>query len=100
MQAILGHQRIDTMLGYARLYDGTVAADYYRAMAQIERQMALPEDAQAEPPSSGQLLALVDALRSGTLNESQQETVCALRAGLVALAERATATVDTDQQIG
>jgi hypothetical protein len=100
VQAILGHQRIDTTLGYARLYDGTVAADYYRAMAQIERQMALPEDAYAEPPSSGQLLALVDALRNGTLNESQQETVRALRAGLAALAERAAVTVDTDRQIG
>jgi integrase len=88
VQAILGHRQIDTTLGYARLYDGTVAADYYRAMAQIERQMALPEDAVVEPPSSGQLLALVDALRSGTLNESQQETVRALRAGLVARAER------------
>jgi hypothetical protein len=54
---------------------------------------------QAKPPSNGQLLALVDALRGGTLNESQQETVRALRAGLVALAERAAATVDTDRQI-
>jgi integrase/recombinase XerD len=100
VQAILGHRRIDTTLGYARLYDGTVAADYYRAMAQIERQMSLPEDAYAEPPSSGQLLALVDALRSGTLNDSQQETVRALRAGITAYAERAAAIVDTDRQIG
>jgi len=61
--------------------------------------LALPEDAHAEPPSSGQLLALVDALRSGTLNESQQETVCALRAGITALADRAAATVDTDRPI-
>lgn len=99
VQAILGHQRIDTTLGYARLYDGTVAADYYRAMAQIERQMSLPEDAVAEPPSSGQLLALVDALRNGTLNESQQETVRALRAGITALTEHAATTVDTDRQI-
>jgi hypothetical protein len=99
VQTILGHRHIDTTLGYARLYNGTVAADYYRAMAQIERQMSLPEDAQAEPPSSGQLLALVDALRSGTLNESQQETVRALRTGITALAERAAAIVDTDRQI-
>jgi hypothetical protein len=88
VQTILGHQRVDTTLGYARLYDGTVAADYYRAMLQVERQMALPEDATAEPPNSGQLLALVDALRNGTLNEAQQETVRVLRAGIVALAER------------
>ena len=99
VQTILGHRHIDTTLGYARLYDGTVAADYYRAMAQIERQMSLPEDAYAEPPSSGQLLALVDSLRSGTLNDSQQETVRALRAGLAALAERQSAPLDADRQI-
>lgn len=99
VQTILGHKHIATTLGYARLYDGTVAADYYRAMAQIERQMALPEDAYTEPPSSGQLLALVDALRSGTLNESQQETVRVLRAGITALAEQAAGTVDTDRQV-
>ena len=92
VQTILGHQHIDTTLGYARLYDGTVAADYYRAMSQVERQLLLPEDAAAEPPNSGQLLALVDTLRNGTLNEAQQETVRVLRAGIVALAERRLAT--------
>ena len=91
MQTILSHQRVDTTLGYARLYDGTVAADYYRTMLQVEHQMALPEDATAEPPNSGQLLALVDTLRNGTLNEAQQETVRVLRAGIVALAERGSA---------
>ncbi len=28
VQAILGHKHIDTTLGYTRLYDATVAADY------------------------------------------------------------------------
>jgi hypothetical protein len=92
VQTILGHQRVDTTLGYARLYDGTVAADYYRAMLHIERQLMLPEDEAAESPNSGQLLALVDALRNGTLNEAQQETVRTLRAGIVALAERGSAS--------
>ncbi len=87
VQTILGHQHIDTTLGYARLYDGTVAADYYRAMAQVEKQLALPEDDAAEPPNSSQLLALVDTLRDGTLNEIQAETVRSLRAGILALAE-------------
>jgi site-specific recombinase XerD len=32
VQMILGHKRIDSTLGYARLYDGTIAADYYSAM--------------------------------------------------------------------
>jgi len=43
--------------------------------------MALPEDARAEPPSTGQLLALVDSLHEGTLNETQAETIRQLRAG-------------------
>jgi hypothetical protein len=71
---------------YARLYDGTVAADYYRAMGQIEAQIASQEAGDGSPTSAGQLLALVDALRDGTLNENQRETVQALRDGILALA--------------
>jgi integrase len=88
VQAILGHKHIDTTLGYARLYDGTVAADYYRAMAHIEHRLALDAEATAPVPDSGQLLALVDALQAGTLNEAQRETVQTLRAGILALAEQ------------
>ncbi len=98
VQTILGHQHIDTTLGYARLYDGTVAADYYRAMARVEQQMSFNDNVKIEPPNSGQLLALVDALHGGTLNESQQETVRALRAGI--MAERDSAPLDTDRQLG
>jgi len=52
-------------LGYARLYDGTVAADYYRAMAEVESQLALAEGAADEAAGSGELLAMVDALHAG-----------------------------------
>ncbi len=99
VQTVLGHQHIDTTLSYARLrlQRGTMAADYHRAMLQIERQLALSEDAAAESPNSGQLLALVDTLRNGTLNEAQQETVRVLRAGIVDLAERGSAPLDTDR---
>jgi len=65
-----------------------VAADYYGAMAVIERRLTLPEDARAEPPGTGQLLALVDSLRRGTLNDAQTETIRQLRAGILALAKR------------
>jgi hypothetical protein len=37
VQTILGHKFIDTTLGYARLYDGTVAADYYEASIKLAR---------------------------------------------------------------
>jgi hypothetical protein len=88
VQTILGHKQIDTTLGYARLYDGTVAADYYSAMNRVERQLALPEDRVKEPPSLGQLIALVDALHRGTLSPEQTEIVKALREGLGLMAEK------------
>ena len=83
VQSILGHKFVDTTLGYARLYDGTVAADYYRAMAEVESRFGDGENG-TPPPNSGQLLALVDTLHAGTLNDTQRETVQALRAGILA----------------
>jgi hypothetical protein len=89
VQTVLGHTHIDTTLGYARLYDGTLAADYYAAMAQVEGRLALPEDAVAAPPSHAEMLALIDSLRGGTLNEAQTNTVRRVRIGIMALAEHA-----------
>jgi integrase len=86
VQAIMGHKYIDTTLGYARLYDGTVASDYYAAMTLVEKQLSLPEDRFTPPPGPGQLLALVDSLRAGTLSHTQLETIRTLRAGILALA--------------
>jgi hypothetical protein len=94
VQNILGHKWVDTTLGYARLYDGTVAADYYQAMGVIEQRLALPEDTLTGQPSAGQLLAMVDSLRKGTLNEVQAETVRQLRAGILALSEQQNAIQD------
>ncbi|MCJ7724121.1 MAG: site-specific integrase [Anaerolineales bacterium] len=88
VQTLLGHKWVDTTLGYARLYDGTVAADYYGAMNEVERRLAMPEDRLAQPPGVGQLLAMVDALRQGTLNAAQIDLVQKLRTGILALAER------------
>lgn len=86
VQALLGHKHVDTTLTYARLYDGTVATDYYRAMAQVEGRFDA-ENRSSASLDSGQLVALVDALQTGTLNDTQQEMVQALRAGILALAE-------------
>ncbi len=55
-------------------------------MAEIESRFEGGENATA-PPDSGQLLALVDALYAGTLNDAQRETAQALRSGILALAE-------------
>jgi hypothetical protein len=87
VMAIMGHQKIETTLIYARLYDGTVATDYYRAMAQVEGRMGLRNDSPV--PGPGRLLAMVDSLSSGTLNDVQRETVQALRVGILALAGQA-----------
>ena len=76
---------VDTPLGYARLYDGTVAADYYRAMVQVEQRLATQDAALTPVPSVGELLALIDALRNGPLSESQRETVQALRTRIMGL---------------
>jgi integrase len=88
VQAILGHKWIDTTLGYARLYDGTLAADYYRAMNEVERQLELVERPPQEVPHLGELVALVDSLRSGTLNDQQANTVQAIRDGILAIARQ------------
>ena len=86
IQKLLGHQRLNSTMIYARLYDGTVAADYYRAMAEVESHFEGGEN-EGTPPNSGQLLTLPVALRAGTLNDAQRETAQALRAGILALAE-------------
>ncbi len=53
-------------------------------MAQVEQRFASDGDAIKPVPSVGELVALVDALRTGTLSESQKEVVQALRAGILA----------------
>jgi site-specific recombinase XerD len=88
VQSLLGHEKLDTTLGYARLYDGTIAADYYRAMSQVERLFHLPESRQTPFYTPAELVALVDSLSSGTLNEHQRETVQELREGILSLANR------------
>jgi hypothetical protein len=67
VQTMLGHRHVDITLGYARLYDGTVAANYYRAMGEVEGRLELGESMGDPSPNDGQMLALVEALHAGTL---------------------------------
>lgn len=100
IQKLMGHRRLDATMVYARVYDRTVAEDYYAAMAAIEKRLEVTmtalspqpnEDNRNGRPSSdgqpGHLLALVDALDRAGLNDGQRELVCALRSGLLALTE-------------
>ncbi len=102
VKTILGHKHIDTTLGYARLYDGTIAADYYRAMHLVEGQFAQAENQSDQTPSFGELLALVDALKSGALNQDQAGMVASLRSGLLLLAKQLNSTTmgDVKVQVG
>ena len=85
VQTLLGHEKVDTTLGYARLYDGTLAADYYRAMGQIERLLSQPGGISVPAPNPAELIALLDSLGSGTLNERQRQTLQAVRDGILSL---------------
>ena len=99
VQVILGHKFIDTTMGYARLYDGTLAADYFRAMNEMERRMALVEPPPTEPPSFGELIALLDSLRNGTLSAEQAGVVQAVRDGILAIARRERIVTDFKVQV-
>ena len=90
VKEVLGHERLETTLACTRLYEPTVASHYYLAMAQIEGRMGVRETDQA--PDPGLMLALVDSLHAGTLNAAQREATQALRAGILALAERVGST--------
>ncbi len=88
VQMILGHKHIDTTLGYARLYDGTLAADYYRAMAQVESYLTLEGTEPVEAPNLGELLVLIDSLRLGNSGQAQADVLQSLRAGILKLAKQ------------
>jgi len=84
IQKLLGHQRLNSTMIYARVHNRTVAEDYYAAMGHIEGRLNLaPDDRQAPD----QLLNLLDRLQADPLTGSQQETVAALRTFILELAE-------------
>jgi len=99
LQRLLGHRRLDSTLIYARVHDRTVAEDYYAAMDIIEKRLdsgvnATPAQTSGNKDTdqilnvneSIRLLALVEILRDGNLNEVQEDAVQALREGIIALA--------------
>jgi len=88
VQAILGHKHADTTLRYARLYDATMADDYYRVMEEVEARMDLREKPKVQTSGAGHLLALVDALDNGALTNAQHEDLLTLRARIRIFVER------------
>jgi hypothetical protein len=62
-------------------------------MDTIESSLDLNVGVEAQPPTGGQLLALVDSLQGGTLNQTQRETVHELRTGILAFVAHEAETV-------
>lgn len=51
IQKLLGHQRLNSTMVYARVHDHTMAQDYYAAMEQVEQRLDLepiPADHKAD----------------------------------------------------
>ena len=81
IQKLLGHQRLNSTMTYARVHDQTAADDYYAAMAHIEArlQLAPPAPEPSQPVGEDertQLLALVTCL-------AEPELTAEARSGLV-----------------
>jgi site-specific recombinase XerD len=74
IQKFLGHKRLNTTMVYARVYDQTMADDYYAAMSRIEQRLQLvteQEEFTNEPISESErsdLLTLTDQLAEPELN--------------------------------
>jgi hypothetical protein len=81
IQKLLGHRKLDTTLGYARVHDRTVSADFYAAMERIEKQLELAKVEPAEllmihPFTRAALLALSNRLAEPELKpETRLELV-------------------------
>ena len=66
---------------------------YLPTIDEARMELTGPTHPDDPPFTGGQLLALVDALRAGTLNDAQRETVQALRQGILALVEQEAESV-------
>jgi integrase/recombinase XerC len=82
IQRFLGHKKLNTTMIYARAHDQTIAQDYFRAMEQVEQQLAMPISIQGKPPSPGEMLSLASLLFKSVLAPEQQVIITELMAGL------------------
>ena len=73
---------------YARVLDSTLADDYFKAMEQVEQQLSSPAAIFNQPPSTNEMLNLVNQLFSSALSPIQFEIISNLRFGLAQLAKR------------
>lgn len=64
---------------YARVFDGTVAEDYYTAMDQIEGLMQPAREDLAPARSSDKVIALLESLQRDLVDPRQKELVAAIQ---------------------
>ncbi len=100
VQRLLGHRHIDTTLGYARLYDRTIADDYFTAMRVVEQRFveqrlsAVPSTDDTNSPTA-HLLNLVNQLIDDG-NTDQQALIQQLKSSIRQLVHQPNAPIDTD----
>jgi integrase len=82
VQMILGHQHVDTTMRYARLYDGTLAEDYFRAMDQIE---GLTQSVEAPASTRERVLAQLEGLQQVLERPEQKALVASIQANILEL---------------
>jgi hypothetical protein len=73
---------------YARLYDGTVANDYFKAMDRIEGLTVTPVLEVQHVFSQNELFGLLADLKESPLNPEQKAIVSAIQEGVYALVNR------------
>ena len=76
IQALLGHERLNTTMVYAQVHDQTVMEDYFQAMEQIEGK----QDTILNPkPIPEIIIPLLDVLEAEGLDSNQQQTLNEIR---------------------
>jgi site-specific recombinase XerD len=76
IQALLGHQRLNTTMTYARVHDQTVAQDYYAAMTQIEGEQTT---VLAPNPVTEKVFTLLDKIGADGLSDEQRQILVEVR---------------------
>ena len=95
IQALLGHQRLNTTMVYARVHNETVAEDYFTAMEKVEKRLTLQLNPPPEPQAttvtpntkSDEMLTLLDALQAKPLSGEQQALLTVLRHNIEAMTQ-------------
>jgi hypothetical protein len=87
IQKFLGHKKLNSTMIYAKVYDKTVAEDYYTAMREVEKRLELVEEPEEDASASvgenerTELLKLADQLAEPELsNELRLDLVLIMRA--------------------